>query len=420
MKFYIETYGCAANKNDSEIMVKLLIDAGFTISNLQDADLIIINTCTVKQATKSKMIERIKFLSSLNKPLIVAGCFPKVETKRVEKINPKASLIGPNAIDRIVEVAKKTLNGEKVVILEGSANKSILPSYRFNPIIEIVQISSGCLSACTFCITRFSRGMLKSYRIGDIKRKIEGAVKSGAKEIWITSQDNSAYGRDIGTNLIELLEEIVKVEGKFWIRVGMMNPLHFKKIEVEKLTEIFKNKKIFKFLHIPVQSGSNKVLKDMKRGYTVEEFLDWVKIFRKKIRKITISTDIIVGFPTETEKDFEETVELLRKLKPDVVNLSKFSLHHQTEASKFKQLNSKIIDERSKFLTKIIREILEKKNKKWKNWKGIALVDEKVKNGFVARNIYYKPIFLKNANFGEFVKVKIEETFPTFLIGKII
>jgi MiaB-like tRNA modifying enzyme len=420
MKVYIETYGCAANKNDSEIMAKLLVDSGFIISDLKDADLIIINTCIVKQATKSRMIERIRFLSSLNKPLIVAGCFPKVEAERIEKLNERASLIGPNAIDKIVEVAKKTLNGEKVVILEGNANKALLPSLRINPIIEIVQIASGCLSACTFCITRFARGRLKSYRVSDIKKKIEESVKNGAKEIWITSQDNSAYGRDLGITLIDLLESILEIEGKFWIRVGMMNPLHFKKIEVEKLAEIFKNKKIFKFLHLPIQSGSNKVLKDMKRGYTVEEFFDWIRIFRKKVKKITISTDIIVGFPTETEKDFEMTIEVLKKLKPDVVNLSKFSLHHQTEATKFKQLSSKIIDERSKILHELIRKIQEKRNKKWKNWKGIALVDEIAKNGFIARNIYYKPIFLENAKFGEFVKVKIEETFPTFLKGRII
>jgi MiaB-like tRNA modifying enzyme len=421
MKVYIETYGCSANRNDSEIMINLLKNSNLEITNkISNADLLIINTCIVKQATKSRMIERIRFLSSFNKPLIVAGCFPKVEKERIKKINPKASLIGPNSIDKIVEVAKETLKGKSIEILDGNANKAKLPSYRFNPIIEIVQIASGCLSSCSFCVSRIARGFLRSYRISDIKEKIENAVKRGAKEIWITSQDNSAYGRDIGVTLIDLLESILEIEGNFWIRIGMMNPLHFKKIEVEKLAEIFKNEKIFKFLHLPVQSGSNKVLKDMKRGYTVEEFLDWVRIFRKKVKKITISTDIIVGFPTETEKDFEETILLLKKLKPDVVNLSKFSLHPQTEAAKFKQLSSKVIDERSKTLSKIIRELLEKKNRKWKNWKGIALVDEVVKNGYIARNIYYKPIFLKNAKFGNFVKVKIKETFANFLEGEII
>jgi len=418
-KIYLETYGCSANKNDSEIMLALLKQANFEIvNNPKDADLNIINTCVVKQATASRMVHRIRFLSSLNKPLIVAGCMAKAEKERVEKLNPNASLISPNSIDKIVDVAIDTLKGIKRIEMNGNANKAKLPSIRFNPIIEIVQISSGCLSFCTFSETKFARGNLVSYRPSDIKEKVINAVKNGAKEIWITSQDNSAYGRDIGITLIDLLESLIEIEGNFWIRVGMMNPLHFKKLEIEKLAEIFKNEKIFKFLHLPVQSGSNEVLKHMRRGYTVEEFLDWVRIFRRIVKDITIATDIIVGYPTETERDFELTIELLKELKPDVVNLSKFSPRPNTYAAKLKQLHSKIVDERSKILHNLIREISYKNNKKWKDWEGVALVDEKVKDGYIARNIYYKPIFLSEAKFGEFVKVKVKEIYSNFLVGE--
>ncbi|MEM0476188.1 MAG: tRNA (N(6)-L-threonylcarbamoyladenosine(37)-C(2))-methylthiotransferase [Candidatus Aenigmatarchaeota archaeon] len=420
-KFYIETYGCAANKNDSEIIIALLLNNEFELVNdPKEADINIINTCVVKQATASRMVQRIRYLSSLNKPLIVAGCMAKAEKERVEKINSKASLISPNSIDKIVEVVKDSLIGIKRVELNGNSNKAKLPSIRFNPIIEIIQIASGCLSFCTFCETKLARGNLKSYRISDIKEKVINAIKNNAKEIWLTSQDNSAYGKDIGTNLIDLLESLTEIEGKFWIRVGMMNPLHFKKLEVEKLAELFKNEKIFKFLHVPVQSGSNKVLSDMRRGYTVEEFLDWINIFRSKIKDITIATDIIVGYPTETEKDFELTIELIKELKPDVVNLSKFSPRPNTYAAKLKQLHSKIIDERSKILHNLIREITLENNKKWLNWKGEVLVDEKIEDGYIARNIYYKPIFLKNASFGDFTNVKITNIYSNFLVGEII
>lgn len=420
-KFYIETYGCAANKNDSEIIIALLLNNEFELVNdPKKADINIINTCVVKQATASRMVQRIRYLSSLNKPLIVAGCMAKAEKERVEKINSKASLISPNSIDKIVEVVKDSLIGIKRVELNGNSNKAKLPSIRFNPIIEIIQIASGCLSFCTFCETKLARGNLKSYRISDIKEKVINAIKNNAKEIWLTSQDNSAYGKDIGTNLIDLLESLIEIEGKFWIRIGMMNPLHFKKLEVEKLAELFKNEKIFKFLHVPVQSGSNKVLSDMRRGYTVEEFLDWINIFRSKIKDITIATDIIVGYPTETEKDFELTIELIKELKPDVVNLSKFSPRPNTYAAKLKQLHSKIIDERSKILHNLIREITLENNKKWLNWKGEVLVDEKIEDGYIARNIYYKPIFLKNANFGDFTNVKITNIYSNFLVGEII
>ncbi|MEM5827934.1 MAG: tRNA (N(6)-L-threonylcarbamoyladenosine(37)-C(2))-methylthiotransferase [Candidatus Aenigmatarchaeota archaeon] len=419
-KVYLETYGCAANKNDSEIMLALLKNANFEIvDNPKNADVNIINTCVVKQATASRMISRIRFLSSLKKPLIVAGCMAKAEKERIEKLNPNASIISPNSIDKIVEVTIDTLRGIKRVELNGNANKAKLPSIRFNPIIEIIQIASGCLSFCTFCETKLAKGNLTSYRISDIKEKVINAVKNGAKEIWITSQDNSAYGRDIGVTLIDLLESLIEIEGKFWIRVGMMNPLHFKKLEVEKLAELFNDEKIFKFLHVPVQSGSNEVLKHMRRGYTIEEFMDWVNIFRRKVKNITIATDIIVGYPTETEKDFEQTIELLKNLRPDVVNLSKFSPRPNTYAATLKQLHSKIVDERSKILHSLIREISLENNKKWKDWKGVALVDEKVDNGFIARNIYYKPIFLKNAEFGKFVEVKVKEVYSNFLLGEV-
>ncbi|MEM0480687.1 MAG: tRNA (N(6)-L-threonylcarbamoyladenosine(37)-C(2))-methylthiotransferase [Candidatus Aenigmatarchaeota archaeon] len=421
MKFYIETYGCSANKNDGEIMIALLSSNNFQrVENPNEADLLIINTCVVKQATASRMISRIRFLSNFNKPLIVAGCMAKSEKEKIEKLNLKASILGPNDVDKVVEVAKDALKGIKRIEINGNANKAVLPSIRFNPIIEIVQIANGCLSFCTFCETKLARGNLRSYRISEIRQKVENAVKNGAKEIWITSQDNSAYGKDIGVTLIDLLESLVEIEGEFWIRVGMMNPLHFKKLEVEKLAEIFNNEKIFKFLHIPVQSGSNEVLKHMKRGYTVEEFLDWVNTFRKIVKNITIATDIIVGYPTETEKDFEITVELLEKLRPDVVNLSKFSPRPNTYAAKLKKLHSKIVDERSKILHELIRKIGLENNKKWINWKGKVLVDEKTKNGYVARNIYYKPIFLKNAIFGEFQEVEIIEAYSNFLEGRVI
>ena len=416
MKFYIETYGCSANRNDSEIMVALLLKEGFELcNNYNDADLIILNTCSVKQATISRMCERMKLFSQTKKPLIIAGCLTKVRKDLIEKFAPNASLISPSSIDKIVDVAKTTINNKKVEFLNGNANKAILPSFRFNEVIEIVQIAEGCLSNCTFCATKIARGNIKSFRIGDIKRKIENAINSGAKEIWITSQDNSAYGRDIGTNLIELLEEILKIEGKFWIRVGMMNPLHFKKLEVEKLAELFNNEKVFKFLHVPVQSGSNKVLNDMQRGYTVEEFLEFVEIFRKIVKNITIATDIIVGYPTETEKDFEKTLELIKELKPDVVNISRFSAIKGTKAYNLKKLNSKILKERSKELTNLVKKISFEKNKRWIGWKGEVLIDEKVKNGFIARNIYYKPIFIKEGELGTFKEVKIKYAYPNFL-----
>jgi len=314
-RVYLETYGCNANKSDTEIMMGILTEAGFEIvDSIEVSDVAIINTCIVKTPTAKRMERRIKEIYNSGKPLIVAGCMAKAERERIEKFASKASMITPDAIDKIVDAVIRTINGEKVIVDSEKKEKVLLPTIPLNKIISIVQISSGCLSACTFCETRIAKGILKSYRPSSIIERIKKDVKNGFKEFWITSQDNGCYGFDIGTNLAELLSAIVKIEGNFFVRVGMMNPVHLikRKELLKSLVQIFKNEKIFKFLHIPIQSGSNKVLKDMNRGHTVEEFLEVVDVFRKEIPEITIETDIIVGYPTETEEDFKKTVDLLK------------------------------------------------------------------------------------------------------------
>jgi len=214
--------------------------------------------------------------------------------------------------------------------------------------ITIIPISEGCLGDCNYCSVKFARGKLKSYKIEDIIKQIKG------KKILLTSQDTGCYGLDINTNLVELLKQVVKVKGNFQVRVGMMNPEHVLPI-LKDLVEVYKDKKIFKFIHIPIQSGSNNVLKEMNRRYTVEDFIKIVKEFRKQIPEIHISTDIIVGYPTETEEDFKKTINLLEKLKLEVINLSRFAPRPKTAALKLKQLPVEEIKRRSIIISKIIK-----------------------------------------------------------------
>jgi threonylcarbamoyladenosine tRNA methylthiotransferase CDKAL1 len=425
-KIYSEVYGCSANRSDYEIMLGLLKSNGFElVDSANKSDINLLVTCTVKTPTANRMIFRIKELTKTNKPLVVAGCFAKAEPEVVEKLNPNASLIGPNSIDKIVDVAYKTLSGRKSIEIDGSVEKANLPHFRTNPIIDIVEINSGCTSFCSFCETKLARGNLRSYRPDKIRDQIKKAVAEGCKEIWITSQDTSAYGRDIGTNLPELLESITRIEGEFMVRVGMMNPLHFKKVEIEDLIQVYKNEKIFKFLHLCVQSGSNKVLKDMRRGYNVEDFIYYVEKFRKEIPEITLETDIIVGFPTETEEDFEQTLKLIKKVRPDVVNISKYSPRPGTAAAKMKQLDPKIVNERSKIMYELTKKIALQNNKsKWLNWEGKVLIDEKGnrENTWMGRNYAYKPIVVESSEklFGKFVNLKVVEVKSNYLIGNLL
>ena len=418
-KIWVEPYGCSASFADSEMISGLIINGGHTLADSSsDADASLIVTCSVKDATASKMIHRIKSLNS--KPLVVAGCLSKAEPHTVEKIAKNASLLGPNSIGKTLEVINSTLEGDRKVVLDDSdISKVGLPKVRLNPTVGIIEIASGCMSECTFCQTKISKGDLTSYRIGDIVRQVETEIKEGCKEIWLTSTDNGCYGFDIGTDLPELINSVAEIPEDFRIRVGMMNPMYMPRISKE-LFQSFQNDKVYKFLHVPVQSGSNQVLNDMKRGHTVETFLSVAKMYREKFPNFTISTDIIVGFPTETEDDFEKTVDLIKDTKPEIVNLSKYSKRPGTDAATWDQVDPKEIKRRSKIISDLINEIAVGKNQKWIGWKGDVLFDETTDEKIKGRNFAYKPIFVNDkVGLGEKHQVEITESTNHCLIGRI-
>ena len=398
-KIWVESYGCSASFADAEMISGLIVNGGHTLAdNSRDADLNLIVTCSVKDATANKMVNRIKRLKS--RPLVVAGCLAKAEPKSVERFSPNASLLGPNSIGKTLQVIDNTLLGKKKIELEDTdTTKTGLPKVRLNPIVGIVEIASGCMSECTFCQTKLARGDLQSYRLGDIVRQVSYEIKDGCKEIWLTSTDNGCYGLDIGTNLPELVSKVSDIPQEFMIRVGMMNPMYMPKIKSD-LLKSFENDKVFKFLHVPVQSGSDKVLHEMKRGHTAGTFRDVVKRFRSKFPRFTISTDIIVGFPGETKQDFQSTVELITETRPDVVNLSKYSQRPGTPAAERIQIPVAEVKNRSKELFDLINKIALENNQEWIGWSGMVLFDEQTDNMVRGRNFAYKPVFV-----GESVKV---------------
>ena len=222
--------------------------------------------------------------------------------------------------------------------------------------VQPIVVSRGCLGACTYCATKNARGNLHSYTIKNVVERVKDAVKKGAKKILLTSEDMGCYGKDIGVNLADLLKEIVKIPGDFEVRVGMMNPT-FALEFLDDLVKVFKNEKIIKFLHIPVQSGNDVVLKRMNRAYAVEDFEKIVDYFRNEIPEIIISTDIICGFPGETELQFEDSLNLIKKVEPEVLNISKFYPRPGTPAKNMKQLSTRTIKERSIRMSKLFKEL---------------------------------------------------------------
>jgi MiaB-like tRNA modifying enzyme len=418
-KIFVEAYGCSASFSDSEMISGLILNGGHTlVDNSSESDLNIVVTCSVKDATANKMIHRIKSLKA--KPLIVAGCLPKAEKLTVEKFSENASMLGPNSLGKTLQVIDSTLKGTKLIALEDTdLSKVGLPKVRLNPVVGIVEIASGCMSECTFCQTKLSKGDLTSYRIGDIVRQIETEINDGCKEIWLTSTDNGCYGFDINTDLPSLIDTVVEIPQDFKVRVGMMNPMYMARIR-ENLIKSFENDKVYKFLHIPVQSGSNTVLNDMKRGHTVETFRDVVKKARDRFPEFTISTDVIVGFPSETQEDFEKTVNLLKETRPDVVNLSKYSARPGTEAAEWEQIDVSVVKKRSKEIFELINQIAFENNQKWIGWRGDVLFDEKTEEGIKGRNFAYKSIFVdENVEIGQTHTIEITNVTKHSLVGKI-
>ena len=422
-KVWIEAYGCSASMADSEMMSGLLKAGGYELADEEnESSLNIIVTCSVKDVTQHRMLHRIDKLSRSAKPLIVAGCLPKTERQRIESLSPFASLVGPHCIDRTIDAVRSALSGEKSVFVEDSfLDKVNLPKIRINPIVSIIEIASGCMSECSFCQTKLAKGRLRSYRIGDILRQMRSDIADGCKEIWLSSTDNGCYGKDIGSDLVHLLRSCCLVEGNYKIRVGMMNPMYLP-FMIKDLIEVFSdNDKIFKFLHIPVQSGSERILRKMKRGHTVETYRNIVKAFRKEFPEITIATDVIIGFPSETNQDFLKTIDLIKETEPDIVNSSKYSSRSGTDACKLKQVDSHIVKQRTELLHTLIKEIAVKRNSIWKGWRGNIIIDETSENNIQGRNYAYKPILLSSqcapSNKGMKIKPHIGEEIPVEVCG---
>jgi len=406
---------------DSEIALGILKQAGYTlVQKPEDADIIIIFTCVVKKPTSDRMLYRINFLKQFRKKLIVAGCMASGEPEKIRRAAPRAILVHPRAITRITEA----IESGKSILSEDDIIKLRHPRVRRNPITAIIPVSEGCWwRRCSFCIVARTRGSYMSYPLNMILEEVEDSINEGVKEIWLTSQDMGSYGIESGKSLLpRLIECVSKIDGLFLVRIGMMNPIYLKPI-LEDLAEAYLRPKIFRFLHLPVQSGSNKILMDMNRGYTVELFKEIVKFMRSRIKDLTLSTDIIVGYPTEDEEDFEKTVKLIEEIKPDMINLSRFFPRPGTPAEKLKPLDPRLVKKRSKLMSEVAREAALRAGERWIGWRGIALVDEIGERGeAIARNLSYKPIVLKENGrrlFGKFVEVEIESIRPYCLLGRV-
>ena len=421
-RVYVKSFGCSANLADGEAIAGCVSAAGFTlVDSPEDAEFLVYNTCAVKSPTENRIIDLLKRVPR-GKRLVVAGCLPLINFERLEGEVDFDGVVGPAAAADVVDVLCRVAAGEKVVSLERSRSSLGFPHVPLNPVVGIVPINCGCLGECAYCCVRFARGQLRSSGVGEVVERVKSDLISGVKEVWLTSQDTACYGLDIGTNLAELLNSVCGVEGDFFVRVGMMNPDHVLGM-LDELVDAYRCGKVFKFLHLPVQSGDNKVLGLMNRRYTVDEFKTVVDAFRQRVSGLTLSTDVICGFPGENRAAFENTKRLVAEVKLDIVNVSKFFARPRTPAESLMPLPPKELNRRSREMAELSKSISFERNRLWVGWVGRVLFDEKGKgNSWVGRNFAYKPIVVKSREsmLGRFAEVKVVKAFPTYLEATLV
>ena len=429
-KCVVVSFGCSANLADGEFLRGCLLQAGFDlVDETADADVLIYNTCAVKSPTENRVIETLKKAARLkSKKLIITGCLPLINLERLKNEVEFDGVLGSAPGSKIVEAVQKVLRGEKVLWL-GTQTRAKprldLPKNAVNPVITVVPVSYGCLGSCSYCCVVSARGHLRSCGTEEIVQRIQNDMRCGAKEVWLTGQDMACYGRDIGFSLVDLLRAVCVVEGDFFVRVGMMTPNYVLDM-LDELVEAFRDEHVFKFLHLPVQSGDNDLLKRMNRFYSVEDFRRIVDAFRRAIPNITISTDVICGFPDESEEAFKRTLKLIEQVKPDIVNSSKFFPRPGTMAEKMMPLvSAQEVKERSTCLAELVRRISAEKNGAWINWTGRILIDERGKQprSWIGRNFAYKPIVVRSEDesvFGKVLNVLVVKTFQTYLYAVIV
>ncbi|XP_060229092.1 threonylcarbamoyladenosine tRNA methylthiotransferase isoform X2 [Meriones unguiculatus] len=399
---------------------------GNTPENASDADLWLLNSCTVKNPAEDHFRNSIKKAQEENKKVVLAGCVPQAQPR--QDYLKGLSIIGVQQIDRVVEVVEETIKGHSVRLLGqkkdngkrlGGARLD-LPKIRKNPLIEIISINTGCLNACTYCKTKHARGNLASYPIDELVERAKQSFQEGVCEIWLTSEDTGAYGRDIGTDLPTLLWKLVEVipEGAM-LRLGMTNPPYILE-HLEEMAKILNHPRVYAFLHIPVQSASDSVLMDMKREYCVADFKQVVDFLKEKVPGITIATDIICGFPGETDQDFQETVKLVEEYKFPSLFINQFYPRPGTPAAKAEQVPAHVKKQRTKDLSRVFHSYNPYDHKIGERQQVLVTEESFDSKFYVAHNRFYEQVLVpKNPAFmGKMVEVDIYESGKHFLKGQ--
>ena len=429
-KLFIETLGCAMNSRDSEHMIAQLREKeGYvTTDDVTDADLILINTCSVRERPVHKLFSELGGFNKKKKAsakIGVCGCTASHLGDEIIKRAPYVNFVlGARNVSKITDVLHK----DKAVEIDINYDESefAFDDFRTSPYKAFINISIGCDKQCTFCIVPKTRGEEISIPDNLIVSEAQKAVNSGAKEIFLLGQNVNNYGRRFSgdqekVNFTELLRRLSKIDGLERIRFTSPHPFH---MDDEFIEEFASNPKVCKSMHMPLQSGSTKVLKDMKRGYTKEWFINRVEKLRSECPDVHISTDIIVAFPGESDEDFAETIDVMKQVKFDQIFSFKYSPRPETEAQYFtNEVDEEVASDRLSFLQSLNNEIVDEKNAAQLGKIYRVYFEELTRDNHVSgRSDNNLVIKVKGSEelLGEFRDVKITSIGRTILTGEIL
>ncbi|MDD9304695.1 MAG: tRNA (N6-isopentenyl adenosine(37)-C2)-methylthiotransferase MiaB [Desulfobacter sp.] len=444
-KAYINTIGCQMNVYDSEKLAGILHAYGYeTTQIMEEANLVLCNTCSIRHKAEEKAFSFLgRFAKEKKKRphliTIMAGCVAQQEGKKAFARLPHLDIVlGTQAFARLGKHLDDFYSGKRKIVDTGESEMifEAMPDdacFDQNQISKFVTIMQGCENFCTYCVVPYVRGREKSRPHENIIREIEIMAQSGIKEVTLLGQNVNSYGVKNGDiSFPELLSKVSQVKGIHRIRFATSHP---KDLSLELIQAMSKIDKVCNHLHLPIQAGSNRVLKKMNRGYTRETYLSRIVALKEFCPDMALSTDIIVGFPSETEEDFQETMDLLEQVEYDSIFAFAYSDRSSAPAAKFAdQVDESIKMERLNRLLKFQDQYTEKKNKALIGSDLVVLVEgnsPKPRDGFVKTNHNMKQMFGRSesnkivhfpsdqAVIGDLVKIHIENAYPHSLWGEV-
>ncbi len=405
MRACVETYGCSLNFGEAAEVEDLLLERGWELcGSSDDPDLMILVTCVVIEKTERAMLRRLRELVDVRR-LVITGCMATACREAAESVAPSAEFVPPGDLSRFSDLVQ----------VVGPPRRRI----EERPGHIVVPIASGCAGSCSYCITRLARGAIASRPVAKLVEVVTSASASGPIEVRISAQDTAAYGMDSGGDLPSLVARLCEIPQDFRLRIGMMNPRSALPV-LEGIVGMFAQPKVFRFIHLPIQSGSDRVLERMGRGHTVRDFLEIVKRVRSEVPDITLSTDIIVGYPGEEPEDHRANMDLIREVRPDIVNVTRFSPREGTPAaSESPRVVGWAAKERSRELAELRFGIALDINRSFIGRSMLALSTERGKPGTtILRTDQYKQVIAtEELPLGRYHRVSIEDATPTYLLG---